>query len=106
MMPGAALEAPQDLARFGVVGGEEALGIGTDADAFFRRQRGGINERPACLRMQPVHSFAFVGPGDLAERLAIDERAVLPVQAVEVAVAVRLYQRLHRLAIFIDIDQY
>src|SRR5206468_2745725 len=83
-----------------------ASGAGANADAFLRWQRGRVDEGPPRLRMQPVDSFAFVSPGDLAERFAVDERAVLPIQAVEVAVAVRLHQRLHRLAVLLDIDQY
>ena len=44
-----------------------------NADARFRRQRGRVDERPSGLGVEPVGPFGAVGPGDLAERLAVEE---------------------------------
>src|SRR4029077_7537449 len=82
-----------------------ARGPGTDANPFLRRQRRGVDERPTRLGIEPIGALLAVGPGDLAERLAVDELAVLAVEAIEVAVAVGLHQRLDRLAVPFDIDQ-
>ena len=63
------------------------------------------NGRPV-FGIEAVDPLGAVGPGDLAERLAVEELAVLAVQAVEVAVAVRLDQRLDPLAVAVDVDQH
>ena len=68
-------------------------------------KRGRVDERPARLGIEPVDPLGAVGPGDLAERLAVEEFAGLAVQAIEVAVAMRLHERLDRLAVPVDVDQ-
>src|SRR5262249_37954832 len=79
---------------------------GTDPDAFFRGQRLWIDEGTPRFWIEPIGSLGAVSPGHFAKRFAIDELAVFAVEAIEVAVAVRLHNGFDLLAVLVEIDQH
>ena len=77
-----------------------------NAHARFRWQRRRVYKRPARLGVKAVDPLGSVGPGHFTKRLAVQEFAVFPVQAIEIAVAVSLNESFGRLAGQVDVDQH
>ena len=79
---------------------------GANPGTFVIGSGGGTDKRSTGLGVQSLHAFRPVGPSDFAEWFAIDELAVLTIQAIEVAVAMSLDQGFHLFAVHFRVHQY